>query len=101
MTAKYIILTSDWQAAGDYATECGLKFNEWQWIRDRFKDPIIYQLINKEDIGRNQCSESAPKVENMCKICGNCKEHGHEHVAEMMDQWSDMAYDKGREYGRM
>lgn len=53
MTAKYIILTSDWQAAGDYATECGLKFNEWQWIRDRFKDPIIYQLINKEDIGRN------------------------------------------------
>ena len=33
----------------------------------------------------------------MCQICGNCKEHSHEHVAEYMDQWSDMAYDKRRE----
>ena len=33
----------------------------------------------------------------MCKICGDCTENSPEHVAEIMDQWSDMAYDKGRE----
>ena len=46
MTPEYIIMTSDYQTGADYAKELGLEFGQWQWIRDRFKDPIAYKKID-------------------------------------------------------
>jgi hypothetical protein len=43
MTPEYIIMTSDYQIAAEYASTLGLEFSQWQWIRDRFKDPIAYK----------------------------------------------------------
>lgn len=43
MTPEYIIMTSSFQTGADYAKELGLDINEWQWIRDRFKDPVAYK----------------------------------------------------------
>lgn len=43
MTPEYIIMTSDYQTAADYAVELGITFGQWQWIRDRFKDPVAYK----------------------------------------------------------
>lgn len=40
-------MTSDYQTAADLATDMGLGFAEWKWIRDRFKDPICYKRFNK------------------------------------------------------
>jgi hypothetical protein len=42
MNAEYLILTSDYQTAIDYSKELGLEWGQWNWIRDRFKDPIAY-----------------------------------------------------------
>ena len=36
-------MTSDYQTGADYAKEIGLEIHEWQWIRDRFKDPVAYK----------------------------------------------------------
>ena len=46
MTFEYVIMTSDYQTGADYAKELGLEFGQWQWIRDRFKDPIAYKKID-------------------------------------------------------
>lgn len=43
----YIILSSDYQTAADYAKELGLEFHQWHWIRDRFKDPLAYKKYEK------------------------------------------------------
>lgn len=40
---EFIIMSSDYQTAADYAKELGLDFSQWQWIRDRFKDPAAYR----------------------------------------------------------
>lgn len=46
MTPEYIIMTSDYQCAADHAKSIGLEFGQWQWIRDRFKDPVAYKRDN-------------------------------------------------------
>ena len=47
MTFEYVIMTSDYQTGADYAKELGLDFSQWQWIRDRFKDPIAYKKVER------------------------------------------------------
>lgn len=49
MTPEYIIMTSDYQAAADYAKELGFELGTWQWIRDRFKDPIAYKRYTNQE----------------------------------------------------
>jgi len=43
MTPEYIIMTSDYETASNYAKELNLELHQWKWIRDRFKDPIAYK----------------------------------------------------------
>ena len=45
MNAKYLILTSDYQVAVDYANKNGIDITQWRWIRDKFKDPAIYREV--------------------------------------------------------
>ena len=49
MNAQYLILTSDYQMAADYAKEIGLEFGDWNWIRDRFKEPIAYKRYTNQE----------------------------------------------------
>lgn len=42
---EYIILTSDYQAAVEKAKELNLDITQWHWIRDRFKEPIVYKQV--------------------------------------------------------
>ena len=47
MNAEYLILTSDYETAANLAKDMGLSFGQWNWIRDRFKDPIAYKRVEK------------------------------------------------------
>lgn len=46
---EYIILTSDYAIAAETAKELGLEFGQWNWIRDRFKEPLIYKKLGGQD----------------------------------------------------
>ena len=54
MTPEFIIMTSDYQTAADYAKELKLDIHQWHWIRDRFKEPIAYKRYNKPVIGTQE-----------------------------------------------
>ena len=47
MNFDYIILTSDFAVAAEKAKELGLEIGQWNWIRDRFKDPLVYKKIDE------------------------------------------------------
>lgn len=49
---EYIILTSDYGLAAQKAKELGLNTFEWNWIRDRFKEPLVYKKL----AGTNEAS---------------------------------------------
>ena len=42
---EYIILTSDYAIAAETAKELGLEIGQWNWIRDRFKEPLVYKKV--------------------------------------------------------
>lgn len=42
---EYIILTSDYAIAAETAKEIGIEIGQWKWIRDRFKDPLVYKKV--------------------------------------------------------
>lgn len=48
MIPDYIIMTSDYEEAANVAKKFGLEFFQWKWIRDRFKQPVIYKRFNEE-----------------------------------------------------
>ena len=48
MTPEYIILTSDYIVAAEKAKELDLALGTWHWIRDRFKDPVVYKRYKDE-----------------------------------------------------
>lgn len=48
MTPEYVITTSDYAVAAEYAKTLDLELGTWKWIRDNFKDPICYKRYRKE-----------------------------------------------------
>lgn len=60
MTPEYIIMTSDYQTGADYAKKIGLEIHQWQWIRDRFKDPVAYKRHRPNETGWGN-TEWSPK----------------------------------------
>ena len=54
MTPEFIIMTSDYQTAADYAKELKLDIHQWHWIRDRFKEPICYKRYIPNNTGWGQ-----------------------------------------------
>lgn len=51
MTAEYTIHCSNYQTAVDYSKEIGLDIKQWQWIRDKFNDPICYKRYKPNNTG--------------------------------------------------
>lgn len=49
MDPEYIIMSSDYGLAAQQAKDLDIDIHQWRWIRDKFKEPIIYKLY-KEDI---------------------------------------------------
>lgn len=60
-------MTSDYQTGADYAKEIGLEIHQWQWIRDRFKDPVAYKRYNN---GKTESLAKKIFIENICEKCG-------------------------------
>ena len=48
MIPEYIIMTSDYQLAAEYAAKLDLEIGQWKWIRDRFREPLGYKRIKNE-----------------------------------------------------
>ena len=46
MIPEYIIFSSQYQVAADYAKELGLEVGQWKWIRDKFNEPLGYKKIS-------------------------------------------------------
>lgn len=44
--STYIILTSDYQEAVHRAKELNIEITQWRWLRDRFKEPLVYKRID-------------------------------------------------------